>query len=379
MQNNTLCGSEKNIFLLVSGLFPQIVTETIYAFFINQRVNFNIPSEVHLITTVDGANVARLQLLAPNTRFFAKLLEEYDIPNITFDASCIHVIKDENGQELSDIRTPEQNTLAANFISQFVQQFTSDPMTTLHVSLAGGRKTMGYYVGYALSLFGRLQDTLSHVLVSEAFENNRDFFFPTKHSFIIYDREGLPIDAKQAKVDLAEIPFVRLRGELPKESLMSNLTFNETVQIINSSQSPTSLVFDLKETKVICNGIEIMLDRILFCFYFWLAYQKKNNGLPMQSPYRYDHELNIEYKNEFKALLDKYGLWDLLIPRTQEALDKNGMERNFFETKLSNVSKDLTRTLGNTLAQHFIPTKSKQNKQIWIDLPLDAQSISFNL
>jgi CRISPR-associated protein (TIGR02584 family) len=41
---------------------------------------------------------------------------------------------------------------------------TADPQASLHVSIAGERKTMGFYVGYALSLFGRTQGRLSHVL-----------------------------------------------------------------------------------------------------------------------------------------------------------------------------------------------------------------------
>lgn len=37
---------------------------------------------------------------------------------------------------------------------------------------------MGFFVGYALSLFGRAQDRLSHVLVSDPFESLTDFYYP---------------------------------------------------------------------------------------------------------------------------------------------------------------------------------------------------------
>ena len=37
---------------------------------------------------------------------------------------------------------------------------------------------MGFYVGYALSLFGRAQDRLSHVLVPPPYESRKDFFYP---------------------------------------------------------------------------------------------------------------------------------------------------------------------------------------------------------
>ncbi|MBF4102237.1 hypothetical protein INT80_01850 [Gallibacterium anatis] len=45
----------------------------------------------------------------------------------------------------------------------------------MHVSIAGGRKTMGFFAGYALSLYGRAQDSLSHVLVSAEYEAIQNF------------------------------------------------------------------------------------------------------------------------------------------------------------------------------------------------------------
>ncbi len=68
------------------------------------------------------------------------------------------------------------NAAVADFITEEVREITADPNASLHVSIAGGRKTMGFYVGYALSLFGRAQDRLSHVLVPPAFESPRRFF-----------------------------------------------------------------------------------------------------------------------------------------------------------------------------------------------------------
>ena len=56
-------------------------------------------------------------------------------------------------------------------------------MASLHVSIAGGRKTMGFYVGYALSLFARDQDRLSHVLVPPSLESRQDFFYPPPPPF----------------------------------------------------------------------------------------------------------------------------------------------------------------------------------------------------
>lgn len=38
---------------------------------------------------------------------------------------------------------------------------------------------MGFALGYAMSLFGRPQDCLSHVLVSDPYERVPDFYYPT--------------------------------------------------------------------------------------------------------------------------------------------------------------------------------------------------------
>lgn len=66
--------------------------------------------------------------------------------------------------------------MAADAIVELVRRCTQDDQTALHVSIAGGRKTMGFFMGYALSLYGRPQDRLSHVLVSAPFESNHDFY-----------------------------------------------------------------------------------------------------------------------------------------------------------------------------------------------------------
>lgn len=81
-----------------------------------------------------------------------------------------------NGRELDDSRSLDDNQAIADFIIDEVRALTSDENTQLHASIAGGRKTMTFFLGYAMSLFGRTQDRLSHVLVSEPYENLPDFF-----------------------------------------------------------------------------------------------------------------------------------------------------------------------------------------------------------
>jgi len=60
-----------------------------------------------------------------------------------------------------------------------VREKAADPSCCLHCSLAGGRKTMGLYLGFALQLYGRPDDALSHVLVHPPeLEMDSAFFYP---------------------------------------------------------------------------------------------------------------------------------------------------------------------------------------------------------
>ncbi len=220
----------KKILLLVSGMSPQIITETLYVL-ITQSPQW-VPDEVHLVTTLQGRSNALDQLLNPKTQVFASLLRDYGIDGaVLFNADTIHVIALHDAP-LDDLRTPHENQAAADAISEKIRQFCLDDDIELHVSLAGGRKTMGFYAGYALSLFGRRRDKLSHVLVSDHYESS-DFYYPAPKPDVdwIKGRNGKSLDTHKAVVWLAEIPFVRMQFQLPAGLLTGQQSFSETIRL----------------------------------------------------------------------------------------------------------------------------------------------------
>jgi len=87
---------------------------------------------------------------------------------------------------------------------------------------------MGFYLGYALSLFGRPQDRLSHVLVSSPFKSNPNFFYPAPVERVIFATgpDQRPLDASDATVTQADIPFVRLRDGLQETLLREGASFS---------------------------------------------------------------------------------------------------------------------------------------------------------
>lgn len=220
----------KRILLAVTGLSPQVVTETVYALAV-QRTPGWCPTEVHVITTRRGADNVRLRLLSDDPGWFARLRRDYDLPPIAFDESRIHLIEHRDGRALDDIRDDGDSAAAADTISAVVRTLTADADSALHASIAGGRKTMGYLLGAAMSLYGRPQDALSHVLVEPPFEAHPEFFYPTPQSRVItaLDRSGEALDCRQARVWLGEIPFVRLRQHLPAALGAQRLSFAELI------------------------------------------------------------------------------------------------------------------------------------------------------
>lgn len=215
----------KKILVAVTGMSPQIVTETLFVLVVKQAW---IPDEVHVLTTSTGQD--RLcRALWDEGQHFVRFCQEYDVQGIHFSPQHIHLIEDNAGNALDDIRTPEQNNLAADKIIRFIHDLCMQDEVELHVSIAGGRKSMGFYIGYALSLFGRRQDRLSHVLVNEPYENNVNFFYPSKEDCWIDGREG-KINARLAEVMLADIPFVRMRDGMPKMVLDKNGSYLQAVE-----------------------------------------------------------------------------------------------------------------------------------------------------
>ncbi|RMD83598.1 MAG: TIGR02584 family CRISPR-associated protein [Candidatus Dadabacteria bacterium] len=336
----------RRILVCVSGLTPQIVTETLYGL-VTARPRAFVPTEVHLVTTKEGADRARLTLLSADPGWFHRIVSELDLGSIRFDTETIHVLRDSSGRELCDIRTPEDNEAAADMITELLRHWTSDENAALHVSLAGGRKTMGFYVAYALSLYGRPQDRLSHVLVSQEFEGLHEFFYPTPYSRIIYDRENKPLDTRDARVTLAEIPFVRLRHGLPERLLEGRATFSETVLAAQSAFGPPKLTIDVPRRRVMCGDRQVRMRPVDMGFLLWMAERRRSGNGPV--------ERTLEDPEEF---LDSYAKITSPMSGTYErvcnALRHGEGHSEYFDEHKSRVNRAIRAALGEPACHPYL-------------------------
>ena len=196
----------KNILVCVSGLTPQIVTETLFCLSVKEKI---LIDEIYVITTRRGRDVI-LGLdkhpATPKTALkteISNLCKKYKLRIPLFNNNDKHIIvAREESIELSDIRSDKDNILFPNKVSLFLRDKTSNAGDIIFCSITGGRKSMSVHIANALSLFARERDRLLHVLTSEKYEF-KGFY---------------PLNKKEAAaLQLSDIPFVRLRAILSYE------------------------------------------------------------------------------------------------------------------------------------------------------------------
>ncbi|ANG62228.1 CRISPR-associated protein [Marinobacterium aestuarii] len=241
---------------------PAVITETLYAI---ARDGLRWPDRIKVITTTVG----RDQLHDLQTTL-DQLAADYGCTPLAPAQVEIDVVRGADGLEVSDARSLEDHEALGDFIMQCVRNLTDDPDRSVHASIAGGRKTMTFYLGYAMSLLGRPGDLLSHVLVSEPFESVKAFRYPTPYSQALTTFAGQTVDARDAQVVLADIPFIRMRDELPPLMLQltESLSFRDLVSLINLGELEAhkrtltlELPADMAELRVL-DGAGTLLRRI---------------------------------------------------------------------------------------------------------------------
>jgi CRISPR-associated protein (TIGR02584 family) len=361
------------ILLAVTGLSPQIVTETVYALAVAQTPPW-VPDEVQLLTTARGADNARLKLLSDEPGWFARLCADWQLPPIAFDAARIHVVCRADGSELDDIRDDADNLAAADAIVELVRRLTREADVELHASIAGGRKTMGYYLGMAMSLYARECDRLSHVLVSPPFESHPEFYYPTPATRVIHalDRAQQALDTSRAQVWLGDIPLLRLRQGLPRALLDGRSGYAQTVAAAQRGLEPPSLVLDLARRVACCGGVDVTLPPGELAFLAWMARRAVQGLGPLPKPTLADHAAAEAYLAEYRHVVDFIDDTGLTAKRLAA-----GMDRAFFEERAARLKRKLGDALGEARAAAYSVTGSGARNKRCFALTLPPQRIRF--
>jgi CRISPR-associated protein (TIGR02584 family) len=156
-------------------------------------------------------------MLRGQNGFLRRFCDSYGIDTSTLPLE-IELVTGKNGEELPDIRTKEENELCLSQLVNLVKKLTSEEENNLFASMAGGRKTMGIFLSFAMELFARKNDSLTHVLISPSeLESSPDFgFLPNTETFQATTGFGenktlKTFYSKDIQIEVEEVPFFRMR------------------------------------------------------------------------------------------------------------------------------------------------------------------------
>jgi len=366
----------KNILVAVTGASPQVLTETLYGLHTQGKV---FPDEMYVITTQDSKKMLMDGLYTRG--HLQALYDEYQLPVVKFDESHVWVIEDEDGNLLNDAKREEDQSVMADFITRKVAWLTNQDDCAIHASIAGGRKTMAFYMGYAMSLLGREQDTLSHVFVNDEFEFVRDFYFPTLNDhWIIGKNPGEMLNTKDAEITFAEIPFVRMRKSLSNDLIgqIDQASFSKTVAKMNAANQKLSVEVSMNAKTLSVLGIDIKLTPKELAFYQWLL-QQPNRSILADRVFTDNKQHSMDYLDIYtqvgddpRVLTGTFGIENTIAWKEGDTAMLKTMELEFIQPIRSSVNSKLKKALPMD-ALEKVKIQSEKKKGIatyWIELEL---------
>ncbi|HXH13073.1 MAG TPA: CRISPR-associated ring nuclease Csm6 [Alphaproteobacteria bacterium] len=369
----------REILVAVAGLTPQVITETLYYLTQVRDPPVGI-AEIHILTTRPGRERIRTDLLTPDHGRFYTFCAEYglDPSTIAFDDAHIQVLTDVVGVPLEDIRTAADSAAVADQILACIRRLTDDPTTRLHCSLAGGRKTLSVLLGFALQLYGRVQDSLLHVLIREELEGHTAFFYPPKRPTLIQTRNGQMVEAHRVQVEVAEIPYVRLREKLATDMSQMTPGFAPTIdrlqRTLDALPDLPPLVIEPAARKVGIGTIQIPLEPMEIVLYTQLALAK------MRREGRGDGFLSVkELNGKRDAMLRRYqqlyGPYSGHVENLRQAWEKR-IPPARLRSRFSKISRKIRQAVPRSIdAESYVVTSDRRYGATCYGLRLSPERI----
>jgi hypothetical protein len=199
---------------------------------------------------------------------------------------------------------------------------------------------MGYYLGYLMSMFGRDQDRLSHVLVDERCEVTPEFFYPPPVDTQFTTRKGEEFIPGPSSVMLSEIPFIRHRSGFGDADLRRpGMTFSDAVAIAQKIIPRLELKIDVGSRRVTAGGHLVPMKDNPLAWLLWFAERRTRQDGGCTWETSADEFLNCYARvlNERASLK-----WDA----THDALKAVGYTPSDFRNRVSTVNRTLERALG---------------------------------
>jgi CRISPR-associated protein Csx14 len=371
----------KRVLLAVSGLSPQVITETIYALHQQGRT----PDAVRILTTREGKSVIHANLLSPADGHYYRLLNDYGISAESIDFSARHLYSptDEFGTEYDDIAGEEENERFLALCMEHAFEATRDPDTEVYFSIAGGRKTMGACLAIAAQCYARPQDRIFHVLVTPEFESSRDFYYPPPASIplVLMDhktRTPYTKETRYAHVTLIPLPFFSIRDRLTDNHLKQAET-PASLMLSLVREKKGELIIDLKNRKISWKGRELDMMPARMAIYAFFAFLKKEaechghacHGcesctLPINSILDKDSNIAELYRKHLAPYRDHDGMSDSGI---------QGLTAENFNSYRNKINRDMERAFGSSEARHLQISSHGKRPGVRYGISLESERI----
>ena len=341
----------KHVLISVVGLSPQVITETLYCYWCLASPPIPI-TEVFALTTLHGKQALEDTLLGDNGKL-KSLCDDYNLPPIHFDLANIRLLKAADGQPLEDISNVVDNETLADQLFAFVRKLATSTDVCLHASIAGGRKTMGLYIGLAMQFYGRPGDTLSHVLVNPELEN-REFFYPPPNGADVILSDGRTIAADEIRLELAEIPLLLLGEKIPFLEKHANAGYTELIGIAQREYSALQTISPVVVNTFSCcleiGEVTINLTPLELTLYLFFARQH----LAEEADSRYfisRSDIRARLLTEpLKEIVSQISARDFRLEELK-GWEKDPIAR-FSQTR-SNINRKIREALGEAQSAHY--------------------------
>ncbi len=280
---------KKQVLIVVLGTSPAILTETVWALAVNEGI---VPDEIEIWTTKTGKDVFEKAVLTKDAKtektVWDSLLDDLTTKrniNITdklaLEDDSWKIFANTKKQHLEDLLTTEDNLATADKMLAELRKY-DEPSTQILLSIAGGRKTMGALALQCMSLVGREEDKVYHVLVNPPFDTGLTppFFFPEKKGKKWQSRETrdkTTVTDKEAKINLFSVPYIRVRPlyeEKLKEKAVGFRYLCDRVQarIYREPEVVVDMSLTASGGVISVDGVEIRLNTSMVLL--WLLWKR---------------------------------------------------------------------------------------------------------
>jgi CRISPR-associated protein (TIGR02584 family) len=280
--------TERTVLLALCGKSPAVITETAYALATHPHDPIRC-HDVIALTTNEGRTQIREQLF--DQAIWSKLRQRLEATpsEFNFGASdySIRVCPEPDlTANITDISSSAGATRFADFVMANLRQFTETPGTRVIFSISGGRKTMSALAALAMTLLGRPQDRLCHVLVNPPFDspNLTPLFYYPDNTTSTYQLDATDFPAEAANLTLHDIPFVRCRHLFQNYHDTLPPDYSTMVQQANAALPATCRIhLAPAKSRLYINDCPIKLSPNLYLIYWMLCIRARETNEPLNS------------------------------------------------------------------------------------------------